>query len=378
MKKVLWFFTIIFLLFVAEMTLPSGSEQPETVPNTETRELIPQDNSDTIDELQVFYIDCGQADATLIKCKDNAMLIDSGENDQGTVIQMFLQRNGVKKLDYIIGTHLDSDHIGGMDVILTKFDCDTIILPDLDKDTAAFCDVIDTMNYRNYKNTKPVVGETYQLGNAEFTIISPNEDYPQDDHNNWSIGIKLEHGSNTFLFTGDAEKESEADILSNGIDISADVYKVAHHGSNTSTTDELLNAINPTFAVISCGKDNTYGHPHAETLEKLKARNIKVFRTDEQGTIVATSDGENLAWNYEPSDTWRAGSFIPVIETAVTQESQRPIEATDALSYVLNTSSKKFHYPTCNGLPTKNRKDTDMSREEIIAKGYVPCKRCTP
>ena len=125
--------------------------------------------------------------------------------------------------------------------------------------------------------------------------------------NSWSVGVLLQNGNHRFLFTGDAEEGAEQDILQNGIDISADVYKVAHHGSNTATSQAFLDAVHPTYAVISAGEGNSYGHPHAEVLNRLRAAGVSVFRTDEQGTIVASSDGTTLTWNMSPSESWQAG-----------------------------------------------------------------------
>lgn len=343
---------------------------------SEATQVIP---SDTITELTVHFINVGQGDATLITCGDHSMLIDAGDNNKGTTVQNYLQKQGIKKLDYLIGTHPDSDHIGGLDVIITKFDCGKIIMPDYTKDTATYRDVIDAMKYKGYKNILPIVGTSYQLGDAEFTLIAPNNKY--SDPNNNSVGLILKHGDKKFLFTGDAEEEAEADIVANGIDISCDVYQVGHHGSNTSSSIALLDASKPEFAVISCGEGNSYGHPRAEILNNFRARGIKVYRTDEQGTIIAKSDGHTITFDESPSTTWIAGEPTKSGSTETTvQETEVNTQAAQTVgtTYVLNTSSKKFHRVSCGSLPTKNRKDTEMSRDEIIAKGYSPCKKCNP
>lgn len=247
-------------------------------------------------QLEVHYIDIGQGDATLIMCDGDAMLIDAGDNSKGTAVQNYLQKQGIKELDYVIGTHPDADHIGGLDVILYKFDCKTVIMPDIENDTRTYDDVIQTMKTKNYKNTLPKVGDTYSLGSAEFTVIAPNHYDYGDNNNNYSVGIILQNGGHRFLFIGDAEKEAEEDIIENDIDISADVYKVAHHGSDTASTDELLDEVKPQYAVISCGEDNRYGHPDKEVLQRLKQRDIKTYRTDKDGTVIAYSDGSSLTW----------------------------------------------------------------------------------
>ena len=405
---------LILALMLAVMTACSGGHAPEqlaqsaAVPETvvgEDRtagisENIRPEVSDPqdLDELTIHYMDVGQGDATLITCGDAAMLIDAGENDKGTKVQAYLKSQGVQSLDYAIGTHPDSDHIGGLDVIITKFDIGKVIMPSYAKDTVTYRDVISAMDYKGLKNTEPKVGTTYELGDAEFTIIAPNGAYG-DDANNWSVGIVLQHGDNRFLFTGDAEEEAEQDIVGNGIDISCDVYQVGHHGSSSSSTDELLDAAKPAYAVISCGEGNSYGHPRAQTLNNFRARGIKVFRTDEQGTITVTSDGSALKWNASPSESWTAGEPTGSSQsgsasgsrisqsTKASQDAAKEVKETTAaptepqksgITYVLNTKTKKFHRPSCGSLPTTNRKDTDMSRDEVIASGYDACKKCNP
>lgn len=352
-------------------------------------EAKPQ-NTTVIDKLEVHFIDVGQGDATLIKCGDSAMLIDAGENDKGTVVQNYLRNQGVKSLDYLIVTHPDSDHSGGADVIITKYDIGKIIMPNYTKDTATYRDVIKAMDYKKYKVTEPIVGDVYKLGDAEFTIISPNDD-DYDESNNYSVGILLKHGDKKFVFTGDAEEESEEDILDNDINISADVFKIGHHGSKTASAADFVKAVSPEFAVISCGENNEYGHPHSATLNTLRGSNVKLFRTDEQGSVVATSDGKKITWNCSPTETWQAGEATNSSSNAATtnnkkQESTQAIkepveevqENTSSLTYVLNTKTKKFHKASCGSLPTSNRSDSVLSRDEIVSQGYIACKKCNP
>lgn len=281
------------------------------------RDHLPRELTDALSEyasgafqegsgLEVHYLDVGQGDCTLILCDGHAMLIDAGDNDKGTAVQSYLESQGVTELDYVIGTHPDADHIGGLDVILYKFDCQTVLMPDFEKDTRTYDDVIQTMKQKRYENTSPRTGETFELGSAVFTIVAPNGEYG-DNANDYSIGILLQHGGNRFLFTGDAEEASEADMLENGMDLKADVFKAAHHGSRTANTEEFLNAVDPDYMVISCGQDNSYGHPHAEVMNRLRIMGISVFRTDEQGTIVAHSDGTEITFNMSLDESWKAG-----------------------------------------------------------------------
>lgn len=245
--------------------------------------------------IEVHFIDVGQGDATLIKCGDKTMLIDAGDNTKGSAMKLYLQKQNISNIDIVIGTHPDADHIGGLDVVIYNFQCGTIILPDIAKDTKTYEDLIYNINYKNYKITRPVVGQTYMLGEARVTILGPVKKYG-DNANNHSVVVKLDYGDTSFVFSGDAGEEAESDIIGTGLDISADVYKVGHHGSYTSSSLPYLKAIKPTYAVISCGTDNKYGHPHTEVLDRLKDMKVTTFRTDLQGDIIAYSDGTNIWW----------------------------------------------------------------------------------
>ncbi len=324
--------------------------------------------------LEVHYIDVGQGDATLIKCGSHAMLIDGGNNNKGTTVQLYLKKQGVESLDYVIGTHPDADHIGGLDVIVYKYNCDTVIMPDYEKDTKTYQELVDVIHDKNMKITYPVVGEQYAFGEAKFTIIAPNSNSYGGNANDYSVAILLEYGKNRFLFTGDAEEASETEMLSNGIELSADVYKVAHHGSRSASTQEFLNAVRPKYAVISCGEGNSYGHPHAEVLNRLRSMGVEVFRTDEQGSIIASSDGENITWNCSATDSWQSGE-----QTESDRENSDNV--TEQTTYVLNTNTKKFHRETCGSvsqIKEENFQKVQMSREELEQSGYSPCKNCNP
>lgn len=324
--------------------------------------------------LEVHYIDVGQGDATLIKCGSHAMLIDGGNNNKGTTVQLYLKKQGVESLDYVIGTHPDADHIGGLDVIVYKYNCDTVIMPDYEKDTKTYQELVDVIHDKNMKITYPVVGEQYALGEAKFTIIAPNSNSYGGNANDYSVAILLEYGKNRFLFTGDAEEASEMEMLSNGIELSADVYKVAHHGSRSASTQEFLNAVHPKYAVISCGEGNSYGHPHAEVLNRLRSMGVEVFRTDEQGSIIASSDGENINWNCSATDSWQSGEQTE-------SDRENAANVTEQTTYVLNTNTKKFHRETCGSvsqIKEENFQKVQMSREELEQSGYSPCKNCNP
>ena len=248
------------------------------------------------EDLEVHFIDVGQGDSILIKSKDTAMIIDGGENYMGERVVSYLKSLGIKKLDYLVGTHPHSDHIGGLDTIIYEFPVDTIIMPDVYHSTKTYADVIKAIEDVKGYVTHPEVGDLYPFNSGYFTIVAPNNHY-YDDINNYSIGIRLTHGYNDFLFTSDAEIIAEEEMLDRGINLSSEVYKLAHHGSTTSNSSEFLDAVNPYYAVATVGYDNDYGHPHNEILKEMVDRNIKLYRTDLQGTIIITSNGSSLKVN---------------------------------------------------------------------------------
>ncbi len=264
---------------------------------------------DPTGELEVHFLDVGHGDSTVVVCGEHAMMIDCGDDTQGTKLQNYLTKHGVKKLEYLVLTHPDKDHIGGAPVIITKFSPGKVFQSDYYKDNRTAERLRETLQYERIDAVTPEVGAEYQLGEAYFTILAPNRDY--EESNDSSIALLLHFGENTFLFTGDAEKEAEADMRENsavsGLSLKADVYQVGHHGSKSSSKKKFLEAVSPEFAVISCDYQGEYGHPHAEVLNRLREAGIQVFRTDEQGTIVAVSDGKNITWNCAPSESWIAG-----------------------------------------------------------------------
>ena len=258
--------------------------------------------------LQIHFIDVGQADSILIKQDNNYMLIDGGNNEDGDMLVKYLKEQGVEKLDYIIATHPHEDHIGGLDDVLNEFDTDLVLMPDKITTTKTFEDfLLAIKNRQDVKNKNgenvtlkkvPKLEEKYNLGNASFVIYAPNSS-SYDELNNYSIVIKLSFGNNAFLFTGDAEKLSEKEMLDKNYDLKADVLKIGHHGSSTSTSDEFLEAVSPKYAVLSVGEDNSYNLPKKTVMDKFKNNNIPVYRTDEQGTIILNSDGTNITFNKE-------------------------------------------------------------------------------
>ena len=360
--------------------------------------------------LEVHYIDVGQGSATLLKSGRHAMLIDTGDSDQGTKIQLYLTKQGVENLDYLVLTHPDADHIGGAPVIITKFGIGQLFLSNYEKDNKTTQKVRDAMQYKGLTASDCQVGDTYTLGNASFTILAPVKEYA--DSNNASIALMVQNGNNRFLFTGDCEAEAEADLIASGADLSADVYLAGHHGSDTASSQAFMDAVSPTYAVISCGEGNSYGHPHAEVLNRFRSMGIQVFRTDEQGSVVAESDGTGITWNCAPSESWQTGERTKNAQNAVTDQAyaqepemqqstdengaatqqsdavtlpaqeQKPVvadETPQAGNYIGNRNNGKLHKASCSYLPDPQNQVPFTTREEAVAAGYDdPCKRCNP
>jgi beta-lactamase superfamily II metal-dependent hydrolase len=252
------------------------------------------------DRLTVHFLDVGQGDSIFIQSGNHFMLIDAGGSGSGEAIVGYLREHKVERLDYLIASHPHEDHIGGLSDVINNFDVDRVIMPPKVHTTAVFEDVIDTLEARQLSITFPEPGTVYPLGQAEFTILGPVQDYGEE-LNNWSIALLLSDGSHRFFFGGDMEAAAEADMLAyypQG-SLQAEVLKLNHHGSNTSSSAAFLDALRPSFAVISCGADNSYGHPHQEVLESLEQRFIQLYRTDLQGTVVVTSYGSQLIWETE-------------------------------------------------------------------------------
>lgn len=329
------------------------------------------------DGMEVHFIDVGQGDSTLIVCGGEAMLIDAGVPEKGTAVQLYLKKHNVSRLKYLVLTHPDSDHIGGAPVIITKFPIDAAYISNYTKSNEIYEKLMQAFEYKNLKPAVPEVGSTCTLGKAAVTFLAPNKKY--DNPNDSSIALIIQYGKKRFLFTGDASASAEADIMANGLDISADVYKAGHHGSRYSSSQAFLDEVKPAASVISCGEGNKYGHPHAETLNRFRADDIAVYRTDEEGTVIASTDGKTIRWSVPASTTWKAGesggtAAVPAVSAANAQSSE-------GKQYVVNKSSKKFHLPSCPSagkISRKNREDVTCTRDELIKEGYTPCKICDP
>lgn len=352
-------------------------------------------------ELKVHFIDVGQADSILIQQGEQSMLVDAGNNDDGNLVKDYLQKQGIKNLEFLVGTHPHEDHIGGLDYVINAFKVGKLYMPKASSNTKTFTDVVNAAKNKGLSFTAPNPGESFKLGEATVTILSPNGS-GYEDLNNYSIVVKVAFGNTTFLLTGDAEDVSEKEIMAKGFDVSSTVLKVGHHGSNSSTTAEFLSKVNPKYAVISVGKDNTYGHPKQNILDRLRGKNIPVYRTDESGTIVATSNGTSVTFSAK-SGTYNGfanstgssdkSSYEEKEDNAVAstewQSTPAPVPSVKEESSVttpasVSSSSNRIVYWTPNGKSYHYDKNcSTLSSSKTINEGALsstpksdPCDKC--
>ena len=248
-------------------------------------------------ELHVHFIDLGNADCILVRQGEHNLLIDAGDVGDDKEIIDYLSRHGVKKLDLVIATHPHADHIGEMAAVLDYFDVDRFVMAFMpegkEPTTNVYRKMLEVLDKKNIPLDEAEPGTVYTLGTAQLQILAPLAE--DNDPNAMSVVTRLTFGDRSFLFTGDAEAEVERLILTKGYTVKADVLKVGHHGSSTSTTDPFLRAVAPEYAVITCGVDNGYGHPHDETIERLNEADVEYYRADMHGDVVFTTDGTSLS-----------------------------------------------------------------------------------
>ena len=354
-------------------TQAGNADAGQTGGGTGTSQATGNTGTSQAGTLTVTWLDVGQGDAAVIQCGGQSMLIDGGKPEKSSYIYAWLQQHGLSYLDVIVATHVDADHIGGLSGALNYASVGTAYCPVTTGTTETFQSFVKYLAKRDRRITVPTAGETFALGGAQVQILGPL--HSAEDSNDNSIVLKVSFGATSFLFTGDAERAEEQDLLNAGVNLQSTVLKVGHHGSDTSTSYPFLRAVAPQYAVISVGAGNSYGHPTEAVLSRLRDAGVTAFRTDMQGEITAVSDGQMVNFS-----TAKNAAAETLANAGAGQNAGQADSATSA-SYVLNTNTHKFHLPGCASVETispKNRKDVNESREQIISEGYAPCKRCNP
>lgn len=338
--------------------------------------------------LTATFLDVGQGDAAVLQCGGQTMMIDGGKAKASSYIYSWLKKNQISYLDVMVATHTDADHIGGLPGTLNYAKVGTAYCPVTSGTTKTFQSFVRYLKKQGKSITVPEAGDEFSLGGAQVRILGPTD--PQAEGNNSSIVLKVTFGDTSFLFTGDAEREEEQELLESGYDLESTVLKVGHHGSDTSTSYLFLRTVNPQYAVISVGADNTYGHPTEAVLSRLRDADVKTCRTDLQGTITAVSDGKKVTFQTERNaDINTLGNAGPGQKDETGQKNKAVSSAGKAAAsdssaektYVLNTNTHKFHDPDCSSvsqMKEKNKRIVTESRDQIIADGYDPCGRCHP
>ena len=304
------------------------------------------------DTFEVRFLDIGQGDAALVRCGEETMLIDGGKVKNNQRLVARLRQLGVEHLDAVICSHPDEDHCGGLAAVLAATPADVFYCSVDSWHTKAFSDVVKYADEQGIGVTVPQTGDSFSLGAASVVFLGPVQDYG-DDPNEGSLVARVRYGQTSFLFTGDMGFEAEDDMLDTGVDVSATVLKVAHHGSAGSSSTEFLEAVCPQYAVISVGADNDYGHPTQAALNRLSNCGIPVYRTDLQGEIIAVSDGTAVTITTEKTNTAAEEASSQAVKTG---------------EYIANATSKVVHLASCGKLPDEaNRIYFDTLNDALAA-----------
>lgn len=356
----------------SEAAAQNAPAQSEAAPQAET-EAAPQPEQ-TAGGFKMHFIDVGQALSVLIECDGQYMLYDGGNADDGSGLVSYLQQHGVQQLAAMFCSHAHEDHVGGLSAVLAAIPTAAIYSPTATAgaDNSSFAYFAGCAAQLGYKIEVPAVGAVWQLGEATLELLGPVKSY-DDNVNDTSLVLRVEYKNTSFLLTGDMEYTAEYDLIDSGAALKADVLQVGHHGSYTSTSYVFLNEVMPEIAVISCGANNDYGHPHEEVLSRLSDEGAAVYRTDQNGTVVIASDGAALTVSFEQtaadaaqSPASAAGSEAESEAAAVTGE------------FIGNKKSLVYHSPSCENLPAQHNRVYFSTTAEAEAAGFRPCGGCKP
>ena len=344
-KKFLALMLILSLLFCGCEVVYYPAEVPTTPDFTEGETLT------------VHYIDVGQADSILLETEGKFMLIDGGNKEDGQLVISYLQQQGVEELEAVICTHAHEDHVGGLPSVLAVFPVKAVYAPTRTYSSKVFDSFLHYVDQQGLEVTIPAPGDKLALGGVDMTVVGPVKSYAET--NDTSIVVLADYSETRFLFTGDMETPAENDMLDywgDRINWNVDVLKAGHHGSDTSSGYRFVYEADPEYAIVSVGTGNTYGHPSESILSRYGDAGIPLFRTDELGHVIVTTDGQNIAVTWE-------------------DQNAQPSEYASS-QYIGNKNSKKVHTGDCSNLPGENNRVEFDSYEAAIAAGYTPCGTC--
>ncbi|MDD2494349.1 MAG: ComEC/Rec2 family competence protein [Tissierellia bacterium] len=321
-----------------------------------------KESSETSD-LLIYFIDVGQADCTLIELPNGEeVLIDTGNTDDADLVIDTINSLNIDKIEYLILTHPHEDHMGSASDIIKEIEIEKIYIPDIESDAKFYEDAKKVIKSQNIPIIKATAGLTIiDIPDLTFKVLAPNSMY-YSEMNEYSIVSRLEYKNTSFLFTGDAESVSELEMVNKGYYLKSDLLHVGHHGGRTSSSKKFLDSVNPKYSIISVGKDNIYGHPHEETLKRLKAVGTEIYKINELGTIIATSDGNKISI---------ISDQLSINDSSATNQK---------VQFIGNKNTRKFHIPNCSSVKTikEANRVSFTKRENAVNQGYEPCGSCKP
>lgn len=363
-----------------QTTVEETTVEPTTIEET-TTEKETEINYD----MNVHFLDVEQGLAILVQSDGKNLVYDGGDRGTSSYVVAYLKKQGVEKIDYLISSHYDSDHVYGLIGCLSAFKVKNVISSDYEHDSQTYTKFINAVESAGLKCQHPEVGTEIKFGTGSFTVLGPAS-IDKNDSNSNSVVIKLTNGENSFIFTGDAESSSEKEMIATGIDLECNVLCLAHHGSATATSWDFLQATVPEYAVISCGAGNSYGHPHEEVMERLESMEIELFRTDLQGEVVAISDGKKIKWDMEPSKDYSPGEYEEETtkkksssssgKSSKDDDSNSSSSSSGSQTYVwLPATGEKYHSVNDCGRMNPNTA-RQVTEDEAINRGYDACSKC--
>lgn len=348
----------------------SGSA-PSMIEGTFTEvseEIIGDDQTPEAANFEMHFIDVGQALSVLVCCDGKYMLYDGGNVGDNRLVVSYILNHGIEELEYVFDSHSDEDHVGGLAGVLASIPANHVYAPVKTAESKCFKDFVKYTEQQGLQVEIPTVGQTWQLGSARIELLGPIKQYK--DPNDTSLVLRIDYQDTSFLLTGDMERNAEKDLVESGANLKADVLQAGHHGSETSSSYLLLQAVMPEFVFISCGENNKYGHPHEAALSRLRDAGADVYRTDLMGSITVSSNGRDYfvlsEYDAEPEEQ------NPTMTDGSGQNAQPPEE----IILIGNKKTKKYHLETCPNLPGENNQVLFASYEAAVEAGYVPCGTC--